>query len=343
MLRAVRFFLSVFFFAAMFFSLAPRVLWAEAREVGAPVPSALPASLAAEISRLERLVSGGSAPLSSPPREQYDAFLTLTRLHCLAGNPEAALACLERALKFFPADGGLLFEQARLLISTGEFEKAAVCAAALLGKGGDAEYLRQGRLLFAQIEAFRSGNIRPLADLAAEGDFSAARGAGLYYTLWKISGDNAWKVRLAGEFPRSPEARIAAASGGAAATAAGSAAAVVPGAAPLWLLFPGRESIGAGAVPPGAVQTAPQASTPPALSGTAPSPPATALQTGLFAREENAQALARRLGNSGFEPRIVRRTVSGGDYWAVHVSGGSNVNAMIKKLKDAGFDSFPVK
>jgi hypothetical protein len=67
------------------------------------------------------------------------------------------------------------------------------------------------------------------------------------------------------------------------------------------------------------------------------------LQTGLFSTEANARVLAERLKNSGFSNEIIRRQVNGVNYWAVTVPAGNDMNATIKKLKDAGFDSFPLK
>jgi cell division septation protein DedD len=66
------------------------------------------------------------------------------------------------------------------------------------------------------------------------------------------------------------------------------------------------------------------------------------LQTGLFSREENAQALAGRLREAGFGVTITRRTVNGTGYWAVGVPPGPDHNRMILLLKDAGFEAFPV-
>jgi cell division septation protein DedD len=66
------------------------------------------------------------------------------------------------------------------------------------------------------------------------------------------------------------------------------------------------------------------------------------LQTGLFGREENARAMADRLSKAGFAPAVSRRTVNGSAYFAVGVDAGSDINAMILRLKDSGFEAFPV-
>ena len=285
-------------------------------------------SLPAEISRLEKLSSG------SPSAEQYDAFLRLVRLNQLSGNTEAALKASDAALAAYPGDDRFLLEQGRLLLSLGEYEKAAAVITTLLREGKDGELLIQGRLLGAQLEAFRSSNTRLLTVLAEDPDFTAYRSV-IYYTLWKLTGLASWQTRLATEYSRSPEAKIA--SGGADSAPT-----------PLWLLFPGRDSVGvAAAQTPAQGQVsspapAPVAQIPAAVAALAPAASGGSLQTGLFGREENAKALADRLRKAGFQPEIVPRKVNGNDYWAVLVSASGDMNGTIKILKDAGFESFPV-
>jgi cell division protein FtsN len=66
------------------------------------------------------------------------------------------------------------------------------------------------------------------------------------------------------------------------------------------------------------------------------------LQTGLFSREENAQAAVSRLAAKGFAATISQKPVNGVVYWAVSVAPGEDSNRTIMRLKDAGFESFPV-
>jgi hypothetical protein len=66
------------------------------------------------------------------------------------------------------------------------------------------------------------------------------------------------------------------------------------------------------------------------------------LQTGLFSREENAHAAVARLAAKGFAAEAGRKTVNGVEYWAVSVAPGEDPNRTIMRLKDAGFESFPV-
>ena len=279
-------------------------------------------SLASVISGLEKITLGSAS------RERYNAFFDLLRLQLLSGDTESAFKTCESALVIFPDDGRLLLEQARLLLSQGEYEKAAAVINTLLKNDKDRELFNQGRYLAAQLVAFRSGDTQALAALAEDPDFAGYR-SGIYYTLWKLTDLPSWKTRLTAEFPRSPEAIIA-----------GSDSAMALASTPLWLLYPGRNSIvlGAPTVLPAVQSSAAQTSAAPSAQE---QPPAF-LQTGLFGREENARAMGENLKKAGFEPRITRRSVNGNEYWAVSVGAGRDMNATIMKLKDAGFEAFPV-
>jgi len=278
-------------------------------------------SLASEISRLEKL--GAGSPSS---QERYGAFLVLARLYQLSGNNEAALKAWEGALRINSGDGRSLLEKGRLLISLGEYEKALEPLTAIFSGSYSKEITLEGRFLIAQLEAFRSGNLRLLAALADESDFSKYRRL-IYYTLWKIEDSQAWKTLLTKDFPSSPEAKIAAGKALSAQT-------------PLWILFSGRENL----VLTSPAQASP-AATAPAATMPAQVPAAgggTVLQTGLFSREENARALSDRINKAGFQSIVQMKPQNGANYWVVYVPYGSDMNAMIRKLKDAGFDSFPV-
>ena len=291
--------------------------------------------------------------------EQYNALIYLARLQRLSGNPDAAIRTCDGALAVFPGDGRLLLEQGRLLVSVGEYERAGSALSFLLANSRDGELLAQGRCLAALLDAFKSANPLLLAALANEAEYLQYRSA-IYFTLWKTTGLSSWLARLNAEFPQSPEAKMAQGA------TAGNASRVETAPTPLWLLYPGRSSISLSApLPPApapsapaALNTVPPSSTPRAVipaSSIIPSipdgsrPPAIsaspgrALQTGYFSREENARALAENIKKAGFEPQIVRRQVNGNDRWTVYVPCGADENATIKKLKDAGFESFPVK
>jgi tetratricopeptide (TPR) repeat protein len=275
-------------------------------------------SLSSEIARLEKI---GASSVSS--QERHSAFLTLARLYQLSGNNEAALKALESALKINSGNGHSLLERGRLLISQGEYEKAFESLTAIFTGNYTKDILLEARFLVAQLEAFRSGNLSPLSALANDADFTEYRRL-IYYTLWKIEQNPAWKALLAKDFPLSPEAKITAGKALSAQT-------------PLWILFPGRDTLALTApATPAPATPAPAATPTPTVSGV------TVLQAGFFSREENARALAERINKAGFQSVIQNKQQKDGSYWVVYVPYGSDMNAMIKRLKDAGFESFPI-
>jgi tetratricopeptide (TPR) repeat protein len=274
-------------------------------------------SLSSEIARLEKI--GGSSVSS---QERHSAFLALARLYQLSGNNEAALKALENALKINSGDGRSLLERGRLLISQGEYEKAFESLTAIFTGNYARDLLLEARFLIAQLEAFRSGNLSPLSALANDADFTEYRRL-IYYTLWKIEQSPAWKALLTKDFPLSPEAKI---TNGKALSAQ----------TPLWILFPGREALALTAPAKPAPATTPTPTATPTVSGV------TVLQAGLFSREENARALSERINKAGFQSVVQTKQQNDGNYWVVYVPYSSDMNAMIKRLKDAGFESFPI-
>jgi len=219
-------------------------------------------------------------------------------------------------------------EKGRLLISLGEYEKALEPLTAIFSGSYNKAFMLEARFLVAQLEAFRSGNLRQLTALADESDFSEYRPL-IYYTLWKIEQNPAWKAILVKDYPSSPEAKIAAGASG--------ANNALQAQTPLWILFPGREDIGL---------TSPvQAAPPPAVQANVAQPQAatgTVLQAGLFSREDNARALSEKINKAGFQTIVQTKLQNNATYWVVYVPYSSDMNTAIKKLKDAGFESFPV-
>jgi hypothetical protein len=320
----------------------------------APLFGQEPALLGTEIQNLERILEEPGAGGT----KKHEALRRLARLQELSGNTERAAGFWTLA-----AGGGegvrddeALLREARAFSAMGEWEKAGEAVKTLLLSAGDGEILRDARLLGAQIEGFRSGNGAILVSLLDNRDYEPVKPA-IYYTLWKIQGDEAWKNRLLAECSRSPEGRIA----------AGDTVPVNALPRAMWLLLPGRSgfstvtpgpagvavaasvsgrpSPAATGLPPG---PAAALSTPAAAVAATPSPagnaekPAVLLQTGLFGREANAGIMAERLRNAGFTPSMGRRTVNGTGYWAVTVEPGQDVQRTILRLKNAGFESFPV-
>jgi hypothetical protein len=259
----------------------------------------------------------------------------LAQIQELAGNIEAAAQNWTAAAAAEPGkrDDLSLIKGAYCLAATGEWDRARAAVNMVLRTGQAGPAFLLARYAGACIDAFGSGDVSPLSDLASDPDFAAMRPA-VYYTLWKVTGADRWKDRLLAEFPRSPEGRIAADAGG------------IVSAAPaaMWLFFPGRGGITLDTAdwsspPVSAAPSAPAASAPVPVS---PAPGPGTLQTGLFSNEENAQRQAGRLQAAGFAPALSRRRVNGTDYWAVSVPPGQDMSQTILRLKDAGFESFPV-
>jgi hypothetical protein len=312
-----------------------------------------PSPLAAEIGSLERSLETN---LTGP--ERRDAYIQLARLQRLSGNVDAAARSWREAARADPEnrDDRSLLESSLCYLALGEFDAAsdALLGISAGGAGGDA--FRDAAYISAQIELFRAGNAAPLYALLSKPEHADYRPA-IYYTFWRLFGDEAYRAQVLTEFPDSPEARILqseasqalAAAGGSSATAAAldnfagqGAGRVSARSRPLWFLYPGRGNVVIG--PP--VQAQPPAA--PGQYELSPAPTAAelpgprALQTGLFSREENAHASAARLSAKGFAATVSRKPVNGVVYWVVSVAPGEDSNRTIMRLKDAGFEAFPV-
>lgn len=273
-------------------------------------------SLLTELRNIDQAL--GNAGLSLAERREI--LVGRARLLSLAGDIEGAgMAWLDAA--FADAenwDDRSILEGVRCFIAQGELGKAETHIKTVLLTGKDPQFLLEARYLSAYIEAFRSENTRPLAALLDYPQYADKKPA-MLYVLWHISHAETYKNRLLEEFPASPEARIL----------KGDRAAIRPSA--FWLLPAGRDGVYlANPVP---------ASPPAAPSGGTGSVP---LQTGLFGREENAQAMAARLRNAGFTGTVSSKRVNGAPYWVVTVPGGTNMEETIRRLKSAGFEAFPV-
>jgi tetratricopeptide (TPR) repeat protein len=290
-----------------------------------------PALFSTEVQSLEKKLS---TPLN--PAEKNRALRDMARLMELSGNIEAAARAWNEAARTLPSDYDALTRSGACLAALGEFDAAlnvlgaVLRASAASGLSPAAEPALRARYLTAQIEAFRSGESSALSPLLQDAAFSAYK-PGIYYGIWRISGDAASRNRLLSEFPQSPEAL---------ALKDGSAVSAAPTA--FWLLGPLSSGILSGRTEGLPEQRLPPAEPPvPQVTGGRAAGPVT-LQAGLFGREENARALAGRLRGAGFAPVISTKTVNGTAYWAVGVLPGADYNATILLLKDAGFEAFPV-
>jgi hypothetical protein len=290
-----------------------------------------PASLSAELRRLEALANAGTA--------RREVLSQLACLQELSGDFEGAA----NSWLANPSDSAAMLRGAACFASLGEWERAdAAIRSVLLGGPGSPEAQTQARLLAAQLEALRSGGTTGLSALLGDTAYAAYHPR-IYFTLWKITAQDSWRSRLAQEFPRSPEGRIAAG------TAAGVTVSALPTA--MWLLAPvvaqpvaaAPQRIPAAAQPPvAAPQPVPVVSPATVPAAQLFSRYGTLLQCGFFSREANAQDLAAKLRTAGFTTLTGTESRPGGDYIAVYVLPGTDINAGIRQLKAAGFESFPI-
>jgi hypothetical protein len=295
-------------------------------------------SLAVEMRNLEKILE--KTDLS--PERKRETLSSMARLQELSGDIEgAAKSWFDAAAADRAGQDEPLLRGGACYAAMGEWEKALAAVRTVSLNSQKRQSLIRARLLEARIEAFSSpGNFAlpsgpetggSLVSLLGEEGFEAYKPS-IYYTLWKLSGAEDWKDRLIGEYPRSPEGRIAAAESG--------KAAVSPAPMPLWLLFPGRGGIVSSPATAVVAKAPPADPAPKASAGEPGAGPV--LQAGLFSSEANALELAERLRRAGFNPQIGRRTVKGKEYYTVNVSFDGDINKTIRELAGAGFESFPV-
>ncbi|MDR3304381.1 MAG: SPOR domain-containing protein [Treponema sp.] len=259
--------------------------------------------------------------------DKHTALVKLARLFQLSGSIEkAAVAWTDAAFaEAGKRDDDALLESACCYIAIGEMEKADASIKTVLLTGRNSEAVFNARYLAAQLAAFKSGEITLLLNLTRDPEYAPCRPA-MYYTLWKVSGDEQYRAKLLAEYPRSPEALII--NDGQTTGALSSA---------MWLLFPGNDA------PPAQTQETHDTQV---VQDEKPAPPVTmtgiVLQAGLFSLEENARDFVTRLRAAGFDPFLQERNVNGSVYWAVLVPAGADVNLTMRNLKQKGFDSFPI-
>ena len=156
----------------------------------------------------------------------------------------------------------------------------------------------------------------------------------IYLTLWFVTGSAEWSGKLAGEFPDTPEAAVVSGS-----------AELVP--SPFWYFLPRPESavLATGVAGKGMDDTSVNS---PAgggqHTGTAASGQETIVrhQLGFFRNKENAERLAERVREAGFSPDITEETRSSGTVYFVVTVREDASGSVSLKLKNAGFESYPV-
>jgi tetratricopeptide (TPR) repeat protein len=289
--------------------------------------------LTAEIETLRKTLQSPEVTASG----KREALTRLARFLTLSGNLEEAASTWFKASAAEPGKRGdmSLLKGVRCLIAMGQFDAAEEYVKTVLLTGEVWEVLVEARYLGAQIQAFKTGDGAVLDAFLKNPEYADKRPSTLY-TLWRITGEDAYRVRLETGYPSSPEGRI---------SRNVPAGQVQRASTAMWIFLSGREGIVLSEPSPvaGSIQPAAgRAPDPPDIASPAVSSGSGLLQTGLFSREENTSAMAERLKKAGFTARINRRWVNGTEYWAVGVPPGENMNDTIRALKNAGFESFPV-
>jgi len=291
-------------------------------------------SMENEIKNLEKT----TAAQGVSPAQRHDALISLARLRQLSGDIEGAARNWLEAAAAVPGqvDDDALLACAYCLAAMGEWDRARTALEPLFLKSSRA------RFLYTSINAISTGDITALSEIASNPEYTNYKNE-IYFLLWRtlrdikedVSSAETWRQRLITEFPQTPEGRLA----------AGGAANVSIKPSPFWLL------IGGGSLPPEgktaavvtqstvavtASQTTVSVSQDTAVSQTR-------LQTGLFSKQVNAQNQAANLRQAGFSPSIEQRIINSGEMWVVTVPSGTNTNVTIRELREAGFESFPIK
>jgi tetratricopeptide (TPR) repeat protein len=275
-------------------------------------------SISFEMQSAEKII----ASRDSAPAERYEAFARLARLRQLAGDVEGAARNWLEAATAVPdkIDDDALLACAYCLAAMGEWDRASAALAPLLHKSPRAMFLE------LVIKARKTGDISALAAIADKPEYSPLKSE-VCFMLWKLSdGAETWKRRLLAECSESPEARLAADE---------AQTRIIVKASPFWL-FMNSFSTEETAVFFPALEAQPDS--PQSLE-----PAAVRLQTGLFRQRANAVAQSEKLKKAGFSPSMEQRSVNGNEAWAVTVPAGRDVSRGIKDLREAGFDSFPVR
>jgi len=269
--------------------------------------------------------------------ERHDALVSLARLRQLSGDIEGAARNWFEAAAAIPGnvDDDALLSCAYCLAAMGEWDRAITALEPLLIKS------QRARFLNTVVNAIKTGDLSSLGSLADNPEYSGLK-VEILFVLWKLTQGNSserWRQRLVNEeFNQTPEGILA----------AGKPSAIIK-PSPFWLFAGGLDSLPVLASEKPNVTTAAQAAPPSQTSVSQSSASQTAvsqivkLQTGIFGREANAQAQAAKLRQAGFFPSIEQRIVNGNEMWAVIVSAATDQVRAIRELREAGFDSFPVR
>ena len=302
-------------------------------------------SLEAEINNMEKTVNKQGITAA----QRHETLVRLARLKQLSGDIEGAAKNWFEAAAAIPGsvDDDALLSCAGCLAAMGEWDRAGAALEPLVSK------IQRARFLDTVIKAIQSGDMSALAALADNPQFSQMKSE-IYFMLWKISKGQAaesWRGKLLAEYPQSPEGRLAAGE---------SSSAITVRPSPFWLFAGGLDSLPLTsetytAVKPSSsvtqqksasTESAPVQKSAQVVSQTAapsvqPSVPSagTKLQTGLYSQQANADIQMEKLRKAGFTPFTEKRD----DKWVVLVPAGTEQGRTIRELREAGFESFPVK
>lgn len=278
--------------------------------------------------------------------ERRALFLRWAAALELTGRWEEAAARYEEAAFAAPGqqDTESLLWAARAWLAAGETEKALSILRVLGAASPEASVRSRSRVLegWARLIEGSAAEARALAARAVSSPPDREIFLAALTLLWAASegpsrAEAAARIRR--DFPGTPEAAMVESG-------------VVPPAAH-WLLTPA----GGGTRPPGAPAPGSPAAAPPGSRGSAApaasAPPGTSarssdpsrivsFQAGAFSEERNAGALVRELSGKGFSAVVERRERGGKSLWVVLVPAGEDSQATLLRLKDAGYEAYPV-
>ncbi len=264
----------------------------------------------------------------------------------LTGRWEEAAVRYEEAAFAAPVqrDTDSLLEAARAWLAAGETEKALSILRILGVASTDAEVRTRSLILegWARLIEGSAAEARSLAARAASAPPDRESLLSALTLLWAASEGRSREEagsRIRKEFPGTPEAAMAGNG-------------PVPPAAH-WLLTPAA----GGAKPPDAPQSGTVVAAAPSPPGPR-SPPAEAVQrpaggppessrvkvfqAGAFSDESNAALLVQELSGKGFEVVVERRERGGKPLWVVLVPPGPDSQATLLRLKDSGYEAYPI-
>jgi cell division septation protein DedD len=312
------------------------------------------------------LLLGELAPKLGDALESRRLLAEAAALALLLGDYGQAAALYQAAALRVPGqrDAKLLLQASRSWLAVGEGEKAGELAALILLSAEDTA-AKPGARIVAAWSALLSGRMAEAIALAgaflAENPALSAKPAALAlrrearFIRWAAASGaerESLRAELEAEFPGSPEAMIAANAAGVellprphwyltALGLAPSPAIAVP-ATPAPAAAPAT-SLPAAAAPAAAAPASAGAAKPAGTPGAAaPSPEALRFQVGAYASAENAERLRKELEGKGFTVVVEKRSGKGGSLLTVIVEGGADSDATRLKLKDSGYEAFPL-